>query len=130
MGKWLTQEWIEDTKTLGAEMPERPSMTASLLYIISDTPSGDVYYSWIVQDGKLIDASLGEYHEPDVTLTISMEDAKAMAKGERDATTAFMQGQIGVEGDLDKLIALLPLTTSQEYQELEHKLAAITDFDI
>ncbi len=111
-------------------MPERPSMTASLLYIISDTPSGDVYYSWIVQDGRLVDASLGDYSEADVTLTISMEDAKAMAKGERDATTAFIQGQIGVEGDINKLMALLPLTTSKEYMELERQLAALTDFDI
>ncbi len=130
MGKWLTQEWIDDVKRLGSEMPERHGMSASLLYIISDTPVGDIYYSWIVQDGRLVDASLGDYSNPDVTLTISMEEAKAMAAGKLDAASAFMQGQIGVEGDLNKLMSLLPLTASQEYLELERQLASITDFDI
>ncbi|SHE27971.1 SCP-2 sterol transfer family protein [Ferrithrix thermotolerans DSM 19514] len=130
MGRWLSQQWIEDTKRLGMDMPKQEGMSAAIQYTISNTPSGDVSYAWIVKDGQLIDAYLGECKEPDVTLTIAMSDARSMAKGELDATAAFMQGLIGVEGDMNKLISLLPLTTSKEYQDLEKQLATLTDFEL
>ncbi|MGC8480097.1 MAG: SCP2 sterol-binding domain-containing protein [Acidimicrobiales bacterium] len=128
MGKWLTEEWIADTKELGSAMPERPGMTATINYVITGAPSGDVEYFWAVVDGRLADAGIGRSESGDVSLTISYGDAKAMQIGELDANTAFMQGKIGVGGDLGKLLELLPLTSSQEYRTLEATLASRTDF--
>lgn len=130
MAKWLSEGWIEDTRELGMKMPPREGMSACLSYVITDTPDGDIEYYWAVKDGVLTDVSLGTPDSPDVILTIAVDDAREMQMGELDPTSAFMQGKIKVDGDLTRLLELLPLTTSVEYQELERELASRTSFEL
>ena len=39
-----------------------------------------------------------------------------------------MQGRVKVEGNMAKLMALLPITSSPEYRELQDKIRAVTEY--
>ena len=129
MAKWLSQEWFDEQKRLAADQPERPGATARMQYVIKgygDEP--DVSYYWILEDGKLVEDQLGTLDDAELTLTMSRADAEAVQRGTLDEQAAFMQGRIKVEGNMSKLMALLPITSSPEYKELQEKLRALTEF--
>jgi alkyl sulfatase BDS1-like metallo-beta-lactamase superfamily hydrolase len=128
VAKWLTQEWLDESTRLAATQPVRPGASARLQYVVTGGPDGDVRYYWIVQDGQLIENKLGELADREVTLTENYEDAKRMQQGELDTNTAFMQGKVKVTGDIAKLMALLPITTSPEFVEFQKEVLAITEF--
>jgi predicted lipid carrier protein YhbT len=129
MSKWLSQEWLDAQVRLAKGQPERPGATARMQYMVTGAPDGDIAYYWVLEDGHLLEAKLGEVDEPEVTLTQSYDDAMAIQRGELDATAAFMQGRVRVTGNMAKLMALLPITTSKEYQALQAELLEMTEFD-
>ncbi len=128
MAKWLTQEWLDEGKKLAEGQPERPGASARMQYVITDGPDGEVRYYWLLENGKLLESMLGELPEAEVTLTQTYEDAMRIQKGELDANAAFMQGRVKVTGNMAKLMALLPITNSAEYKQLQTEILAITEF--
>ncbi|MHB1782933.1 MAG: SCP2 sterol-binding domain-containing protein [Acidimicrobiales bacterium] len=128
MAKWLTQEWLDESLRLADGQPERPGSSARLQYVVTDGPDGDVRYYWIVVDGRLTENRLGELAGAEVTLTQTYDDAMAVQRGELDATAAFMQGRIKVDGDVAKLMTLLPITTSPEFQRFNEAVLEVTEF--
>jgi len=134
MAKWLTQEWLDESTRLAVDQPERPGASARLQYVITGapaedgTPEGEVAYYWVVVDGHLVENRLGQLEDAEVILTESYDDAMAMQKGELDTNTAFMQGRVKVDGDVAKLMALLPITMSPEFAQFQAAVLAMTDF--
>jgi alkyl sulfatase BDS1-like metallo-beta-lactamase superfamily hydrolase len=124
----LTQEWLDQTRELAADQPERPGASARMQYVVTGGPDGDISYYWILENGKLLESKLGTLDDAEVTLTQSYDDSVKVQKGELDANAAFMQGRVKVTGNMAKLMALLPLTNAPEYKELQEKVKAITDF--
>ena len=128
MAKWLTQEWLDEGKRLAEGQPERPGATARLQYAITGGPDGDVFYYWVLDNGHLQESTLGQLPDAEVTLTQSYDDAMRIQKQELDANAAFMQGRVKVTGNMAKLLALLPITNSAEYKQLQSDILAITEF--
>ncbi len=128
MAKYLTQEWLDEGRELAKDQPERAGASAKMQYVVTGGPDGDVKYYWVLENGKLLESSLGEIADADFTLTSTYDDSVAIAKGELDANAAFMQGKMKVTGNMGKLMQLMPLTMSPEYQELGEKMRAITEF--
>ncbi len=128
MPKWLTQEWFDEQTRLAEDQPERPGATARMQYVITGGPDGDVRFYWILEDGKLIENKLGTLDDPELTLTQSYEDAKKIQTDELDAQAAFMQGRIKAEGNMAKLLALMPITNSPEYRALQERIREITEY--
>ncbi len=128
MPKWLTQEWLDESKKLAESQPERPGASARMNYVITGGPEGDIKYYWVLENGKLQEAKLGEMPDPEVTLTQTWDDALKIQKGELDANAAFMQGRIKVTGNMAKLMALLLLTNAPEYKQLQTEIQAITEY--
>ncbi|MDP9070078.1 MAG: SCP2 sterol-binding domain-containing protein [Actinomycetota bacterium] len=128
MSKWLTQEWLDEYKTLAESQPERPGASARMQYVIAGGPQGDIKYYWVLENGKLLEAQLGEMPDPEITLTLSLEDAMKIQQGELDANAAFMQGRIKVAGNMAKLMSLLPLTNSPEYKQLQQEVRQVTEY--
>jgi putative sterol carrier protein len=128
MAKWLSQEWLDEGRTLAEGQPERPGATAKMQYVVTGGPDGDVRYYWVLENGKLLESQLGDLDEAEVTLTQSYEDAMRIQKGELDANAAFMQGRVKVTGNMAKLMALLPITNSAEYKQLQTEIQAITEY--
>jgi alkyl sulfatase BDS1-like metallo-beta-lactamase superfamily hydrolase len=128
MPKWLSQEWLDESKKLAEGQPERPGASARMQYVVTGGPDGDIKYYWVLENGKLLESQIGEMPDPEVTLTQSYEDAKKIQQGELDANAAFMQGRVKVTGNMAKLMALLPLTNAPEYKQLQEQIGAITEY--
>jgi predicted lipid carrier protein YhbT len=109
-------------------LPERPGATATVGNVVSGTPAGEVRYAHAVLDGRLTEATLGDHPSADVTLTQTYADAVQIAQGALDGNVAFMQGRVKVVGDMGKVMALMPLTDSDEYRSALAELAAHTTF--
>lgn len=128
MPKWLSQEWMDEQRRLAESQPERPGASARMQYVITGGPDGDVRYYWILEDGHLRENKLGTLDDAELTLTQSYEDALKIQQGELDEQAAFMQGRVKVEGNMAKLMALLPITSSPEYRELQTRIREMTEY--
>ncbi len=94
-----------------------------------EVPEGqDINYYWIVENGRLVESDLGELDGAEITLIQSYDDAMKIQRQQLDANAAFMQGKIKVEGNIGKLMSLLPVTNSAEYRELQKTILEITSF--
>lgn len=128
MPKWLSQEWLDEQTKLAQDQPERPGATARMQYVLNRTDGDPVKYYWVLEDGKIVENQLGQMDEPELTLIMSYDDAMKVQKGELDEQAAFMQGRIKVEGNMAKLMALMPITSSPEYRELQGRIREITEY--
>jgi putative sterol carrier protein len=128
MSKWLTQEWLDETKKMAEGQPERPGASARMQYVVTGGPDGDIKYYWVLENGKISESTLGELPDAEVTMTQTYEDAMKIQKGELDANAAFMQGRVKVTGNMAKLMSLLPLTNAPEYKELQKQIQEITEY--
>lgn len=127
MARFLTQEWLDQRRALAADQPERPGATARLQFVVTGGPEGDVSYYWILVDGRLTEMRLGTLPDAELTLTMTYADAVAINRGELDANAAFMQGRMKVAGNMAKMMALLPITATSEYRDLEARVREITE---
>jgi putative sterol carrier protein len=129
MPKYLTQEWHDEFKRMSNEtQPERPGVNARMQQVVTGAPDGDIKYYWVIEDGKLLESSLGELADAEFTMTTSWADSVAVQKGDLDANAAFMQGKMKVSGNMAKLLSLLPLTNAPEYKQLQEDIRAVTEF--
>ena len=128
MAKYLTQEWLDIQRELAQEFPERPGATARMQYVVTGSPDGDVKYFTVIENGKITDNQLGEDANAEFTLSSTYDDSVRVLKGELDANAAFMQGKMKVAGNMAKLMSLMPLTQSKEYQDIQAKVAEQTEY--
>jgi hypothetical protein len=125
---YLSEGWLDLQRELLGGLPERPGATARVQQVVSGAPGGEVRYALQIVDGRLAAATLGEDPEAEVTLTQPYADAVQIARGELDANVAFMQGRVKVVGDMGKVMALMPLTDSDEYRGALAEAARRTAF--
>ena len=128
MSKWLTQEWLDETRQMAESQPERPGASARMQYVVTGGPDGDIKYYWVLENGKLKESQLGDLPDAEVTMTQTYEDAQKIQKGELDANAAFMQGRVKVSGNMAKLMSLMPLTNAPEYKQLQEQIQKITEY--
>ena len=128
MSKWLSQEWLDETRKMAEGQPERAGASARMQYVVTGAPDGDIDYYWVLENGKITESQLGRLDDAEVTLTTAYPDALKIQKGELDANAAFMQGKVKVTGNMAKVMALLPITNAPEYKVLQTEIAAITEF--
>jgi len=128
VAKYLSEAWLAETITLSADQPIRPGASARINQVVSGGPDGEVQLAMVLADGRIVESRLGALVDADMTLTSSWADSVAMAQGELDVNAAFMQGKLKVSGNMAKLLALLPLASKPECQQLQARLLAVTEF--
>ncbi|CAN5175485.1 hypothetical protein BH18ACT4_BH18ACT4_12160 [soil metagenome] len=128
MPRYLSHEWLDLLVELAQEFPERPGATARMQSVITGAPEGDAKYYQVVDNGKMVEATLGEDPEAEFTMTQTYDDAVLVLKGDLDPNAAFMQGRLKVTGNMGKLMSLMPLTQSAEYKAIQAKLAEQTTY--
>lgn len=128
MPTFLSQEWLDEFRSLAQDQPTRPGATLSIQYSVTGGPDGDVEYYWVLDEGKLLEAKLGNVPDGNVTISMTYDDAAKLQQGELEATAAFMQGRMKVAGNMGKMMSLLPITNSPEWKTLQGKIGAVTDY--
>ena len=128
MPKWLSQEWLDESKKLAESQPERPGASARMQYVVTGGPEGDKELH--VANGAF---ATGLLDSAPTKLTVPYQVAKDMfVKGDQSAAMqAFMSGQIKVEGDMTKLMAMQSQGGGNpaDAAALQEKLRAITADD-
>ncbi len=82
----------------------------------------------VIDEGKILEAKLGTMDGSDFAMTSAYDDQVKIQKGELDPTAAFMQGKMKVSGNMAKMMSLLPITNSPEWNALQDKVAGITEY--
>ncbi|MFP5327876.1 MAG: SCP2 sterol-binding domain-containing protein [Acidimicrobiia bacterium] len=110
----MTEEWLRSVVDAG-EVSDQAA-TATVNFVVTGGPDGEVRYFWELVDGRVVRAGLGDVADADVTFTQTYADAQRMCRGDFDASEAFMQGRMKFAGDMAKLMAaaapLLPAISS------------------
>lgn len=122
---FLSEPWFDAVEALRSEQPEAPAALADATIDITVTggPDGDV-------DVHLAGGTFERGHAEGAStrLTVPYQTArKLFVDGDQSAAMqAFMSGQIKVEGDMTKLMALQSAAPTAEQQTFQAKLADLT----
>ena len=125
---FLSDDWFAEAKKLrdaaNLPAPSGPAADMKLNIVVTGAPGGD----------KEVHVLAGEFGEgllsdAPTKLTVPYEVAKKtfIDNDQQAGMQAFMQGQIKVEGDMSKLMAMQTQQPSAEQAELQKKIAAITN---
>lgn len=132
--QFLTDEWLDAARSIREAFRDRPieALPAMRLnQIITDVPFGDGKLDAHIDtsDGDM-QIELGHLPDPEVTITVPYEIAKAIFvdANAQAAMQAFMGGRIKVDGDMTKLLALQSggVTSDPTAVEIAAQLQAIT----
>ena len=130
--KFLTEEWVQAAKAIREEHEGEapaPAHKVRMNQIITEVPfgDGDVKAFMDTSDGEML-LDLGELENPDLTVTVDYETAKAIiVDGNPQAgMQAFMAGKIKVQGDMTKLMAMQAAPPDPKAQEFAQKVKEMT----
>ncbi len=130
--QFLTEEWVAEAKRIRegyeGKVPP-PAHSVRMNQIITEVPFGDsdVKAYMDTSEGEMV-MDLGELDNPDLTVTVDYETAKAIiVDGNPQAgMQAFMAGKIKVVGDMSKLMALQAGGNDAMAAEVAEKIKAMT----
>jgi putative sterol carrier protein len=128
MAKYLSQEWHDAAKEFAQTFPEKPGATAKMAMKVTGGPEGDIEYYQVIENGKVLEQSLGTLEDADFTMLSTWDDSVKIQKGELDANAAFMTGKMKVLGNVGKVMSLMPLTMSAEYKQIQEQIRDITEY--
>ncbi|HET9623678.1 MAG TPA: hypothetical protein VFP84_20035 [Kofleriaceae bacterium] len=123
---FLSDEWFSQVDALVAaagDLQIPAAMKAVEVNVTVTSPAGDV--ALFMKDGLFTRG-----HSPGAVTTLTLSSALARKIFiDNDAAAgvqAFLTGEIKVEGDVGKLVAMQTVEPSAPQQELQKKIAAIT----
>ena len=131
--KFLSDEWMTEAKKVREEFAGKGTPAAHAVrmnQIITDVPFGDgTINAYMDTSGGDIDMEIGHLENPDLTVTIDYETAKAIfVDGNPQAgMQAFMAGKIKVQGDMTKLMAMQSGAPDPTAQEVAARIKEITE---
>ena len=129
MVQHLSEDWLALQAKVGGALPERAGATARLQHVVTGAPDGEVVYSLVFRDGRVVDVALGRDDDAaDCSFLVTHPDSVLIAKGELDLHAGFMQGRVKMSGDMGRLMAVLPCTQSDEYRAALAEVASSTEF--
>jgi hypothetical protein len=125
--EFLSDEWFAEAKKIRDEAnlpaPTGAAADLKLNIVVTGGPAGD----------KEIHMNAGEFGEgliddAPTKMTVPYEVAKKtfIERDQQAGMQAFMQGQIKVEGDMSKLMAMQTIQPSAEEMEVQKKIAEAT----
>ena len=133
---FLSPEWIEAAREIRERYSSQTApieVAVRVNQVVTEVPFGDgELHAHIDTSSGDVDLELGHLDQPDATITLSYETARALLV-ERDPAKvmqAFMSGGIQVEGDLMKVMAMQASTPQDDLAlQLAEEILPITDLD-
>lgn len=126
MATYLTQEWLDQERTLLAAAPPRAGSTYRVQRIVTGGPGGEVRAVTVIEDGIPVASTLGGDDTADVSLTLTHADSVRVLDGDLDLNAAFMSGRMKVAGATRPLLDLLGLAQQPAWTDARAELAAAT----
>ena len=122
---FLSEAWFTEVEKLRDQQPAPGAETADLTLniIVTGGPQGDTEVH--VNAGRF-DRGLVEGAPTKVTVPYEVAKAVFIEGDQAAAMQAFMSGQIKVEGDMTKLMAMQGSAPDPSQQEFQQKLREIT----
>ncbi|MEU8633647.1 SCP2 sterol-binding domain-containing protein [Amycolatopsis sp. NPDC048633] len=125
--KFLSDEYLDELGDLVApDLPEVPHVNVRLQFHATGTPEGEVDYHLVAERGVVVRAGRGLLADSDLAIRASYRDLLAFESGELHAATAFVTGQFAVTGDRAKVLDLMVVLQSGNYQRFIADLWART----
>jgi putative sterol carrier protein len=97
------QELLDASEDAKDELEDMDDMAMMI-----SVPDMNVQIFMKIEDGKFT-AGEGEVDDPDLTIKMAEETFMKMATGDLDAMQAYMSGEVQLEGDMTKAMAIRPL---------------------
>ncbi|HEX9530529.1 MAG TPA: SCP2 sterol-binding domain-containing protein [Acidimicrobiales bacterium] len=124
---FLSSTWFDEMDKLRAEAPEPTGATADLTVniVVTGAPEGDAE---VHIKGGQFDRGLLEGAPTKLTVPYAVAKSIFIDGNQQAGMQAFMSGQIKVEGDMTKLMAMQAGgTPSAEQQAFQQKLKDLTE---
>lgn len=131
--KFLSDEWMDEARKIREEFAGKgspPAHAVRMNQIITDVPFGDgSINAHIDTSGGELEMDMGHLDNPDLTVTLDYETAKAILvdQNPQAGMQAFMAGKIKVQGDMTKLMAMQSGTPDPSAQEVANRIKEITE---
>jgi hypothetical protein len=125
--KFLSGEYLDELGDLvPPDLPEVPHVNVRLQFYATGTPEGEVDYHLVAERGVVVRAGRGLLADSDLAIRANYRDLLAFESGELHAATAFVTGQFEVTGDRAKVLDLMVVLQSGNYQRFIADLWART----
>lgn len=125
--KFLSGEYLDELGDLvPPDLPEVPHVNVRLQFHATGTPEGEVDYHLVAERGVVVRAGRGLLADSDLAIRANYRDLLAFESGELHAATAFVTGQFEVTGDRAKVLDLMVVLQSGNYQRFIADLWART----
>lgn len=130
---FLSEEWMEEAHKIREEFHGQVSPPAHVVrmnQVITDVPFGDgPINAYLDTSNGDLELDLGELENPDLTVTVDYETAKAIfvEQNPQAGMQAFMAGKIKVTGDMTKLMAMQSQAPDPVAQQVAERIKEITE---
>lgn len=130
---FLSDEWMEAAHKIREEFAGQtaaPAHVVRMNQIITDVPFGDQdINAYLDTSGGNVELDLGHLENPDLTVTVDYETAKAIfvEQNPQAGMQAFMAGKIKVQGDMTKLMAMQSQAPDPAAQQVADRVKEITE---
>lgn len=130
---FLSDDWMEEARKIREEYEGQSEQVPPVIrmnQVVTDVPFGEgtIESHLDTSDGKA-KMELGHLDEPDLTVTLDYDTAKAILVDQdpQAGMQAFMSGQIKVQGDMTKMMALQAQPPDETAKEIADRIKAITE---
>jgi hypothetical protein len=124
----MSPEWFEEVLTVVGDRTVGLGVAAEVQCEITGGPEGDLVCHWVIEEGRLTKAGLGQAEKADVVLTVAWSDATSIQRGDLDPNVAFMQGRLKVAGSMGAMLDLLKWVRTGDGRTLVERVAEATQF--
>jgi len=130
---FLSEEWMDAARAIREKYADQvPEVTTviKINQVVTDVPFGDgEVKSYLDTSSGTVTMELGELDDADAIVTTDYATAKALFvdQDQTVAMQAFMNGQIKVQGDMMKMMAMQTAIPENEFsQTIADEIKAIT----
>jgi hypothetical protein len=121
--EFLSPEWLDEFRALSARLgvePVRVDASIRMNQLITGCPfQEEPLKAYLDTSGGTLVLDLGELENPDLSVSLDYETAKAMfvEMNPQRAVEAFMAGKIMVRGDMTKLLGLAQVFAARDDED-------------
>lgn len=129
--QFLSDEWVAEARKIRAEFQGQstpPTNPIRINLVINEVPDSGSIDAHVDTSSGEPDIERGHLENPDVTVTLDYDTAKAMlVEGNGQAAmSAFMAGKVRVDGDMTKLMGLQGSGALGDTDQLAARIREIT----